>query len=395
LSRRAYDEYVTAAVIAAVAGACVSLLALLACVLTLRKVRSQQQMLEREIEQGKSQFDAVIARELEQRSEELERTLARVRADSLSQLAEEERRIADERRRDVSERERDATTLLGNQLLAVQGAVEQRLSDWAGDVEKLQEGLDDELKRMEARHRQLLHEIGAKVARDSEGLQGQVEEQQQTLARLRQDLAQAANTVMQQSSHELEQHGAERRRALHEVAERLRKREHDLQELVEREGNEAAQRVQLALGDVERRQVEQLQRLVARETARYTEAATAQFDTAIRSAREDAARRLSRELDLAVERFAREAEGVLTERVNHVSDAAAQRVEERLGRLRAALERQRDDALNSLEERAHQVESGLRERLHEISADAESERAVLDARLHELARRLEEITAKT
>jgi hypothetical protein len=352
-------------------------------------------MLERELEAGMTQFDAVVASELEQRAEELGRTLARLRAESLSQLADEERRIAEERRRDVAERERDASLKLGNQLLAVQGAVEQRLADWTGDVEKLKDGLDDELKRVEARHQQLMVEIGSKLGRDAEGLQSQVEEQRQTLARLRLDLSEAANAVVQQSAHELEQHGAERRRALHELAERLHKRERDLQELVEREGNEAAQRVQLALGDVERRQVEQLQRLVARETARYSEAAAAQFDTAIRTAREEAARRLSRELDLAVERFAREAEGVLTERVNHVSDAAAQRVEERLGRLRAALERQRDDALTSLEERAHQVESALRERLHEIAADAESERGVIDARLHELQRRLEELTAKT
>jgi len=85
---------------------------------------------------------------------------------------------------------------------------------------------------------------------------------------------------------------------------------------------------------------------------------------------------------------------VLTERLNHVSDAAAQRVEERLARLRAGLERQREDAMNSLEERSHQVESSLRERLHEIATDAESERAVLDARLHELARRLDELATK-
>jgi hypothetical protein len=385
---------VIAAVIAAVA-AFLSLLGLLACILVLRKMRAEQQMLEREIELGKSHFDAVVAQELEQRSEELARTLARSRADSISQLAEEERRIADERRRDVAERERDATLRLGNQLLVVQGAVEQRVRDWAGDVEKLQQGLDDELKRVEARQRQLMAEVLSKVGQDAEGLQSQVEEQRQTLATLRLDLKQASDAVIQQSGHELEQHAAERRQALHELAERLRKRERDLQELVEREGNEAAQRVQLALGDVERRQVEQLQRVVARETARYAEAATAQFDTLIRTSREEAARRLGRELDLAVERFARGAEGVLTERVNHVSDAAAQRVEERLARLRAGLERQRDDALSSLEERAHQVESGLRERLHEIAADAESERAVLDARLHDLARRLEEITAKT
>jgi hypothetical protein len=178
------------------------------------------------------------------------------------------------------------------------------------------------------------------------------------------------------------------------VAERLRSRERDLQEIVEREGNDAAQRIQAALGDIERRQIEQLQRTISRETTRYSEAAALQFDTAIRGAREQAARRLSRELDLAVERFAREAEGVLSERLNHVSDAAAQRVEERLERLRSAVERQRDDALTSLEDRAHQVESSLRERLHEIATDAESERAVLELRLQELQRRLDELSSR-
>jgi len=385
---------VVAAVIAA-AAAFVALLAVLACALIVRRARAEQHLLERQIEQGKSQFDEVVSQEVEERSEELARTLARARADAISQLAEEERRIADERRRDVAERERDATQRLGNQLLIVQEAVERRVRDWAGDIEKLQAGLNDELKRVEARQRQLMAEVAAKIGQDAEGLQGQVEEQKQTIATLRVDLKRAADALVLQSGHDLDQHAAERRQALHELAERMRKREHDLQELIEREGNEAAERVQLALGDVERRQVEQLQRLVARETTRYAEAAGAQFDTTIRTAREEAARRLGRELELAVERFAREAEGVLTERVNHVSDAAAQRFEERLARLRTGLERQRDDALSSLEERARQVESGLRERLQEIAADAESERAILDVRLQELARRIEEITAKT
>ena len=189
---------------------------------------------------------------------------------------------------------------------------------------------------------------------------------------------------------------ADRKSALQELTQEIKKvkRERDLQEVAEREGNEAAQRIQIALGDVERRQVEQLQRIVGRETQRYAEAASQQFDTQIKTAREEAARRLSRELDLAVERFAREAEGVLTERLNHVSDAAAARVEERLARLRTALERQRDDAIQSLEDRGHQVESSLRERLHEIATDAEAERAVLDARLHELARRLDELATR-
>jgi hypothetical protein len=385
---------VTPATTVAVAAACVAVLALLASLFVLVKVRSHQRLLEREIEHGKSAFDEVIAVELAQRAEELERTLARLRADSLSLLAEEERRITEERRRDVAEHERDATERLSEQLLAGQTAVEQRLAEWTSDVGKLQESLGDDLKRVEARQQALMTEADAKIGKDAERLQTSVEEQRQLVTRLRAELTSAGQEVMQQANTELEQHAAERRRALHEVADRLRKRERDLQELVEREGNEATQRIQLALGDIERRQVEQLQRIIARETARYTEAASAQFDTTIRSAREEAARRLSRELDLAVERFAREAEGVLTERLNHVSDAAATRVEERLARLRAALERQRDDALKSLEDRSHQVESSLRGRLHEIATDAESERAVLEARLHELGRRLDELAAR-
>jgi hypothetical protein len=384
----------TAATIIAIAAACAGLLALAGSVLVLRKVRAHQQLLEREIERGKGAFDEVVAQEVQQRAVELEQTLARQRADSLSHLAEEERKIADERRRDVLERERDAGTRLGEQLTEVQRSVELRLTDWASDVEQLQEGLNEELRRIEARQRQLMSETEAKIGKAAEGVQGQVDEQRQLLVRLRSELAGSAQQLMQSANAELEQHAAERRRALHEVAERLRKRERDLHEIAEREANDAAQRVQISIGDVERRQVEQLQRIVGRETQRFAEAATQQFDTQIKTAREEAARRLSRELDLAVERFSREAEVVLTERLNHVSDAAAARVEERLARLRSGLERQRDDALQSLEDRAHQVEASLRERLHEIATDAEAERAVLDARLHDLSRRLDELATR-
>jgi uncharacterized protein YukE len=383
----------TAATIVAVVAAAVALLALAAAILVLRKVRAHEHMLEREIARGKDAFDEVVAAEIAQRSEELGHTMARLRADALSALTEEERRIAEDRRRDVAERERDATVRLMEQIVAAQANAEQRLTDWASDVEKLQEGLAGDLKRIEARQQQALAEIESKIGTDADRLQASVEDQRQLVARLRADLERQAQEIMDQATADLEQHASERRHALHEVADRLRKRERDLQEVAEREGNDAAARIQVALGDVERRQVEQLQRIVQRETTRYSEAASQQFDTSIRSAREEAARRLSRELDLAVERFAREAEGVLTERLNHVSDAAAQRVEERLARLRANLERQRDDALNSLEERAHQVESSLRERLHEIAADAEAERAVLEARLHEVARKVDELTA--
>jgi hypothetical protein len=368
--------------------------ALVASIFLLRRLNTREQILEREIDRGKAEFDRVVALELEQRTEELARLLARARADTMSQIAEEERRIADERRRDVAERERDATAHLGDQLVAAQRSVEQRLGDWNNDVSKLQEGLTDELKRVEARQRQLMTDLESRIGQDAEGIQSQIEDQRQLIARQRGELAKAAQEVTQQASAELEQHAAERRRALQDVAERLRARERDLKEIVEREGTDAAQRIQIALGDIERRQVEQMQRILSRETTRFSESASQQFDVTMRTSREEAARRLSRELDLAVDRFAREAEGVLTERLNQVSDSAAKRVEDRLSRLRSGLERTNEDAVRLLEERAHQVESSLRERLQEIASDAESERAVLDSRLQELARRIEELTAR-
>jgi hypothetical protein len=386
---------VTAAAIVAVVAAGLAGIALIACVLVLRKVKSHERLLDRTIERGRAAFDEVVTQEIERRASELEMTLARARADSISQLVDEERRIAEERRRDVAERERDATGRLGEQLMQAQAAVDQRLMDWQSDVEKLKQGLDEELKRIEARHRQLMADVESKIGQDAEALNADIEEQRNVIGRMRADLKRAADEVAQQANTELDQHAAERRHALHDVADRLRRRERDLQELVEREGNEAVQRIQLALGDIERRHVEQLQRTVSRDTTRYAEAAALSFDTAIKAAREEAARRLSRELDLSVERFSREAEGVLTERLNAVTEAAASRVEERLSRLRSALERQRDEALVSLEDRAHQVESSLRERLREIAADAESERVVLDGRLHELGRRLDELAKRT
>ena len=174
----------------------------------------------------------------------------------------------------AAKRERDATARLGEQLMQAQASVDQRLTDWQSDVEKLQQGLDVELKRIEAKQRQLMADVESKIGQDAESLQADIEEQRTVIARMRGELKRAAKEVAEQANAELEQHAAERRNALHDVADRLRRRERDLQELVEREGNDAAQRIQLALGDIERRQIEQLQRIVSRETTRYAEAAS-------------------------------------------------------------------------------------------------------------------------
>ncbi len=121
--------------------------------------------------------------------------------------------------------------------MAAQRNVEQRLGDWNNDVSKLQEGLNDELKRVEARQRQLMADLESRIGQDAEGIQTQIEDQRQLIARLRAELAKSAQEVTQQASAELEQHAAERRRALQDVAERLRARERDLKEIVEREGD--------------------------------------------------------------------------------------------------------------------------------------------------------------
>ena len=151
---------------------------------------------------------------------------------------------------------------------------------------------------------------------------------------MREDLDRAAQDVAAAFAAELETHSAERRRALHEVAERLRRRERELQDQIDHEQAEATQRVALQLQDVERRQLEQLKRVLSRETQHAAEAAATQFDETIRASREDAARRLARELELSIERFAREAEGAIAERV----EVELRVVESRIAELNRRLE---------------------------------------------------------
>jgi hypothetical protein len=384
----------TAAVATAVAAAAVAAVLALAAFLLLRRARLHMRPLEEEIERGKTKFDEVVAREVEVRAAELERTLALARAESLAALGDEERRIAEERRRDVAEREDQATAKLGAALVEAQSSIEQRLADWSGDLDRLQEGLADELARLSQRQQALTSEIAGRIEQEGDQLQAAIEEHRALTTKLREDLARSSQDVAKAAVADLEQHATERRRALHEVAERLRVREREIQEQIEREQAESVQRIAVQLGDVEQRQLEQLRRSVSREATRYAEAAALQFDTTIRSAREEAARRLGRELDLAVERFSREAEGVLAERVDHMADAAAKRVESRIAGLGGGLDRQREDALRTLERRAQEVEAELRTRLELIAAEAETARTVLDARLHELQRRLDEMATR-
>jgi hypothetical protein len=335
----------------------------------------------------------LVDAETRERAAELEHTLARARADSISLLANEERRIADERRTTFSERERELVGSLTQALTEVQAQVAQRLADWKRDLDRAAGSTKERLAELAERQQQLLADAEARLVADSDRLSAESDTQREGMARLRVDVDKALEEALALATNEIESNVAERRRSLHELEERMRRREKELMEQIEREEVEAAQRIRAGFGDVERRQIEQMARNVERATASYADEATQQFAALVKSSREDAARRLGRELDRAVETFAREAEVVLAERLAHVGDAGAQRLENRLDDAAKALERQRDEWMASVDGRIAELEGDVRRRLEELGADAEAQRAVIEARLQELLRRMEATAA--
>jgi hypothetical protein len=281
---------------------------------------------ESEPTEAEQRLAALIEREAEERGAELQRTLAIARAESTALLAQEERRLAEERRREFAEREAAASAELSRRLIEMQQVVEERLNAWGADLERAQQTLTDEVTRLEQRRRQVVAELEARMTADAERIGSESQDQHAQVARLREELDLAAREALVSATNELEQHAAERRRALHEVAERLRRRERELSEQIEREQTEATRRVEAMFVDIERRQVEQLERTVRRESARLSEAAATQFEATIKTAREEAARRLARELERAVNIFAREGERVLAERLAELGDTGMRRV---------------------------------------------------------------------
>ena len=80
--------------------------------------------------EARRQLEALVEEQTTVSAEELKARLARLRADSLSILAEDERRIADERRQELAERERAAGVELAEALAATQRRVDERLRGW-------------------------------------------------------------------------------------------------------------------------------------------------------------------------------------------------------------------------------------------------------------------------
>ena len=348
-----------------------------------------------QLARAQSRLQSLVAREAEERAAELELVLARARADSSSLLAEQERRIAEERRASAAERSRVAVDELGEALTKAQQQVEARFNAWTDDLDRAQHAVVDQLAQLAQRQKQLISEAEARILADAERLEAESEQQRAGLVRLRDDLARATQEAVSAGTSELEGFAAERRRALHELNERMRRRERHMSELIEREETDAMRRIQAGFADVERKQIEQLERILKRATSSYSDAAAQQFADTVRGTREASATRLSRELDRSVQAFAREAQTVLGERLSQVGDTGAQRLERKLTQVTEGLERQRAEAIAKFEAGLTQAEHDLRRRLDVLAADTETERAVLEARLRELARKIDETLARS
>jgi hypothetical protein len=357
--------------------------------LPLRAGLARSRRIDAELEAGETALRELVERETVLRSEELERTLARARAETSSRLAEDERKLAEARRNELAQRERRLTGELGEALALVERRIEQRLTEWSGDLERIQQGLTTRLAELAKRQREAVGEAQSRLETEMEQLKAASEDQRAILAKLREEFERAAGQAGTAARREVEVHENERRRALHEVSERLRQRERELRDRIAAEETEAVRRIQSGFADVERRQIDQLTRIVDRTANRLSEAAVEQFSATVKTARDDAAKRLSRELDRAVAQFAHDAQSVLAERLAQVSDAGAARVDRKLTEIVGHIEQRRDEFLAEFQRRFSEVETELRSQIRAVGADAEAEREVLEARVHDLTRRLE------
>ncbi|MDX6436821.1 MAG: hypothetical protein QOK34_1655, partial [Gaiellaceae bacterium] len=239
----AYGLKPSADIAVAAGGIIVAFVAALAAVKLRDLVRTTRRV-DEQLARAQGRLNSVIAQEAEERSAELERTLVRARADSVSLLAEQERKIAEERRAAAAERSRSSADELGEALTVAQQQVDARLVAWNDDLERAQRAVSDQLGQLAQRQKQLIAEAETRIAADAERLETESEQQRASLVRVREEIARATQETVEAGTAELDGYASERRRALNELNERIRKRERQLLEMIEREETDATRRIQ-------------------------------------------------------------------------------------------------------------------------------------------------------
>src|SRR6185437_12429117 len=110
-----------------------------AAALALQRVLIRGEQIAAHLGEAQARLRELVEQEVAERAVDLERTLARARADSVSQLVEEQRKLSDDHRREFAERERAIAASLTEALTATQAQVEQRLTGWAQDLDRAAE----------------------------------------------------------------------------------------------------------------------------------------------------------------------------------------------------------------------------------------------------------------
>ena len=330
---------------------------------------------------ARDEIQAFAHQESRQRILELERMLARERANTSHQLSEQERRLAEERRDTVERQAERARVELTQTVASVQERLEQRLMAWAADLDRGQRQLEQRLVELGQQQRDAVTAYEARLAADAERVDAASEEQRVALTKLREELQRFGSSFLEEGRSEIEIHAAERRRALHEVSERLRSRERALREQLERDETESRARIAAGLEEAERRHLAALDRAFERAATRLSEYAEKQFDAQIKESREKAAERLARELEKAIEQFARQAEKDVADRIAEMARMTADRLQRRINDVARSAEAQHEVAAERVRHLSSRLEATL--------ASAEERQAALEAELDASVRSLD------
>jgi hypothetical protein len=331
----------------------------------------------REVEQvgdaAKANLSAALEAEAEARRKEVDRMLARERAHATHLLGEQERALAEERRAVVERQAERARVELTEAVASVQQRLERRLMAWAADLDRGQRELETKLGELGTRQREAVDAYEALLAADAERMTASSAELREALTKLRVEFRRLASESLEEGRADIELQASERRRALHEVSERLRARERSLREQVEREEVEARTRITAGVTELERRQLAQLDRAFERAGTRLIEAAERRFDAQIKESRDRAAERLSRELEKGIEQFVRHAEKDVSDRIAEIARTTVDRLQRRIHDAARAAEVQQDLSADRVRM--------LADRLEEAVAAAEERAAALEIEL--------------
>ena len=328
--------WIHAAAVVALAVGC----ALLA--LSLRRARARAAHTEQLVTEARRAVRAAAEEESTAQSEQLRISIARAQADSLSSYVAEERRLADQRRGELTVRERELSDRMAELVAAVEQRVEERLRAWESDLERAQNALHGAVSTLEQRMRQRVSEVESRVATEADELDAAIDEHRAAAVRLREELESTARDSLARALEELQMQADDRRRTVDELNDRLRQHEHSVSEQVDRAESEARTRIELAFAELERRQVEHLERASAREIDARSEAGAIEFENRMRAIREEAAARLHDELDRIAETFLRRADGLIAAELQQAVTAASQRLDDRIVELVRQQEAQRD-----------------------------------------------------